>query len=275
MNTGIGTYQAAGFMSLSYVMGMVGRNGLTAAHLAARGLDAPRLAFEGDKGMLPSYSDEPATKIDTVLGTLGQDWRLFGQTYKTVPTETITHGPLECLFEILQKAAGRTVRRMRFGVEAIVVKIADERMQRFGTPNSELTAKFDLRFCAAAAWHNKRFTLAEMQAPAYTNPAILELRSKIELVADPSFKTFDGAALEVEFTDGSTERARVPDFRGTPGNPLADAELSEVFRTASLGHLEEKSAAAILEAAWSLREAPDIRRLMNLLTLPKALAGRA
>jgi len=57
MNTGIGTYQAAGFMSLSYVMGMVGRNGLTAAHLAARGLDAPRLAFEGDKGMLPSYSD--------------------------------------------------------------------------------------------------------------------------------------------------------------------------------------------------------------------------
>ncbi len=98
---------------------------------------------------------------------------------------------------------------MRFKVEPIVVDICDERMERFGTIDSELTARFDLCFCAAAAWHRGRFTLDEMREPAYTDPDILELRSRIELVRDESRESFDGCSLEIEFTDGSTESANV------------------------------------------------------------------
>ena len=39
---------------------------------------------------------------------------------------------------------------MRFAVTPIVAKIADERRERFGNPSSELTARFDMRYCAAA-----------------------------------------------------------------------------------------------------------------------------
>lgn len=266
MNTGFGVYQSAGYMALPYIMGLVARNGVIAYELAARGLDAPRTVFEGDKGMLSSYSDESPSKIETVLATLGKTWRIHGQSYKTVPTETITHAPIELVLQILKRARGRTVRRMQFGVEAIVVKIANERMERFGVPDSELTAKFDLRHCAAAAWERGRFTLAEMREPAYTDPKILDLRSRIDLVADPSFKTFDGAALTVEFTDGSSESARVSDFRGTPGNPLTDDELSDVFRVSAADVLPQGRADAILEAAWALGRAPNIHALMSLLT---------
>jgi 2-methylcitrate dehydratase PrpD len=270
MNCGVGTYQAAGFMSFSYVMGHAARSGLAAYQLAARGLDAPAAAFEGDKGMLSSYSNESADKIDPILDSLGREWRLKGQSYKTVPTETITHGPLECIFAVLPRVRGRIVRRMRFGVEAIVVKIADERRERFGTPTSELTAKFDLRFCAAAAWVRGRFTLAEMRADAFNDPEILELRGRIDLVADPSFATFNGAALQVEFTDGSTEHARIADFRGTPQNPLTDAELSRVFLESASAVLPAESCAAILQSAWALTEAPKLDSLVAQLVVPGA-----
>ena len=266
MNSGFGTYQSAGFMTLPYVMGMVARAGLTSARLAALGFDAPRLAFEGDKGMFSAYSDESREKFESVLGSLGETWRLFGNTYKTVPTETITHGPIECVMAILQRAKGRQVNHMRFGVEAIVVKIANERAERWGTPGSELEARFDLRFCAAAAWLRGCFTLAEMQEPAYTDTAILALRDKIELVPDATHKTFDGASLEVFFTDGTSESVVVPAFRGTPGNPMTDDELSHLFRVSCGDLLPPGRPDAILEAAWGLSRAPDVRGLVSLLS---------
>jgi 2-methylcitrate dehydratase PrpD len=267
MCTAFGTYESVGSMALSYITGATARSGFTAFQLAERGLDAPRTAFEGEKGMLSSYSNEPAEKIDAVLADLGTTWRIHGQTYKTVPTETITHGPIECVLALRGSANGRTIQRMRFGVEAIVVKIADERRERFGNPNSELTARFDTRFCAAAAWQRGRFTLDEMRASAYSDAAILDLRSRIDLLADPSFKTFNGAALEITYTDGSTDAIRVPAFLGTPENRMSDQQLADVFRLAAEGTLSDTRAAAVLEAVWSLEQATSLKPLMALLSI--------
>jgi len=263
MNTGMGFYQTAGSDGFSYIMGSVARNGLTAADLASRGMNAPRLAFEGDRGMFTSYSDEPAEKIDQVLAALGQDdsgrtWRLMGQTYKTVPTETITHGPIECVMALLARSQGRKPARLRFGVEAIVIKIADERAARFGAPSSELEAKFDLRHCAAAAWVRGRFTLAEMEEAAFTDPAIRNLHSRIDLFHDIRHKTFDGASLIVEYEDGSTDEINIPAFRGTPANPMTDDELAELFATYASPLLPAGRSEAIIQAVWSLDREPVI-----------------
>ena len=266
MCTAFGTYESVGSMTLSYITGATSRAGFTAFQLAARGLDAPRSAFEGEKGMLSSYSNESADKIATVLGTLGGTWRIHGQTYKTVPTETITHGPIECVLILRQRANGREVRRMRFGVEAIVVKIADERRERFGDPSSELTARFDTRFCAAAAWQRGRFTLDEMRADAYRDKAILDLRSRIDLVADPSFSTFNGSALEVSYTDGTTDSVRVPAFLGTPENRMSDIQLADAFRRAADGCFPGSRIQSVLDVVWALERAAGLQPLMSLMS---------
>lgn len=265
MNSGVGQYQSAGSMALPYIMGMAARNGLTAARLAAMGLDAPRLAFEGDKAMLSSYSDEPPEKIEAVLGTLGNEWRIHGQSYKTVPTETITHGPIECVMELLRRANGRQVKSMRFGVEAIVVKIAEERAARWGTPGNPLEAKFDLKHCAAASWVRGRFTQAEMEESAFRDPAICALRSRITLYHDPRHATFDGCSCQIEYEDGSTDAYDLPAFRGTPKNPVSDDELSHLFRIAAGDLMSDARKDAILEAAWGLGDAPDVRPLLATL----------
>ena len=267
MCTAFGTYESVGSDALATLMGLTSRAGLVACQLAACGIDAPPSAFEGDKGMLASYSDEPATKIEDVLATLGKRWRIHGQSYKTMPTETITHAPLDCLFALMARAAERTVKRMAFGVEPIVVKIADERRARFGALASELQARFDTRFCVAAAWQRRRFGLAEMRESAYMDPDILALRDRIDLIADPSFRTFDGASLTITYDDGSTDSTRVDDFLGSPGNRLSDAQLSTLFLRSADGLLAADRSERILDAAWGLPSAPRARDLIDLLTL--------
>lgn len=264
MCTAFGDYVSVGSDTLSYITGATARSGLTAYELAARGFDSPRTAFEGDKGMLLTHSDEKADKIAPILDALGHNWRIFGQTYKTVPTETITHAPVELALALLPKARGRQVKRMRLGVAEIVVKICHERMERFGVPNSDLTARFDTCFCTAAAWQRGKFTLAEMAEPAYTDPAILDLRTRIEFVADPARKTFEGAWLEIEFTDGTRERANTDAFLGTPGNPQSDRQLADVFRAVSAAVMPAARAEQVLSAVCALDTARDVRALMSL-----------
>lgn len=267
MCTAFGLYVSVGSMTLSYITGAAARSGLTAFQLAERGFDAPTTAFEGDKGMFVTHTDEDAEKIDGILDSLGSTWRIHGQSYKTVPTETITHPPIECTLDLRGRSNGREVARMRFGVQPIVKEIVDERWERFGTPSSELTARFDLLFCAAAAWVRGRFTLAEMQEPAYTDPAILALRDRAELVPDPARESFDGCSLTIEFTDGSTESTSVEAFLGSPGRRMTDEQLSDLFRSSAGDLLPPGHTDAILDATWGLDQAADIHRLISLATL--------
>lgn len=265
MCTAFGLYVSVGSDTLSYITGATARSGYTAFELAGRGMTAPVTAFEGEKGMLVTHTDERPEKIDPVLDSLGKgEWRIFGNSYKTVPTETITHAPIELVLAVLPKVKGREVKQIVFGVSPIVVSIVKERNERFGLPKSDLEARFDLRYCAAAAWERGKFTLAEMAEPAFTDPKILAVREKIELVSEDDRPTFNGASLEVTFTDGSKEKLSTEYFRGTPGNPMSDSELSDLFRVTAADHMPKQRIEDLLAAVWSLDKAPDIRGMMAL-----------
>lgn len=265
MCTPAGIYEAAGSHTLAYITGIAARSGLQAATLARRGFTAPPTAFEGDQGMFVTHCDEDKAKIDGVIGSLGQEWRIFGQTYKVVPTETITHGPVECALNILSRARGRTIDRMDFKVQEIVVKIADGRKERFGRPSSVGQATFDLRHCAAAAWLHGRFTTAETAEPCYTDPAVIALSDKIYLEADPARPTFEGCSLTVTFTDGSHEYHNVDNFLGTPGARVPDAKLTDLLEQYGAPMLPPGRARAIADAIWALDEAPSIDALVALI----------
>ena len=267
MCTAFGLYVSVGSNTLPYISGAAARSGLSAFELAERGFTAPPTAFEGDKGMFVTHSDEDAGKIDAVLATFGDDWRLFSQTYKVVPTETITHGPIECVLAVLQRAAGRTVDRLVFKVCPIVQSIADERRDRLGPPKSVSEATFDLRYCAAAAWQRGRFTTAETAADVYTAPDVLALRDRVDLVADPGRPTFDGCSLDVRYSDGSTDFHNVDHFLGTPGARVPDDMLAALLRQYATGVLPDGRADAIADAVWGLDAAPDLTGLVALLRM--------
>lgn len=267
MCTSFGLYESVGSNTLAYITGATARSGLSAFELAERGFTAPNSAFEGEKGMFVAHCDEDPQKIGKVLAAMANPWRLFGQTYKVVPTETITHGPVECVLALRPLAQGRSVDRMIFKVNDLVQKIADERRQRFGKPSSESEACFDLRHCAAAAWLRERFTTAETARECYTDPEVLALRNRVELVADPERATFEGCSLEVRYADGTRAFHNVDHFRGTPGARVPDQMLAELLAEYARGVLPEGRAAQIADAIWQLDAAPDLTGLVSLLRI--------
>jgi 2-methylcitrate dehydratase PrpD len=266
MCTPSGLYEAAGSHTLSYITGVSARSGVQAAALARRGFTAPPTAFEGEQGMFVTHSDEDRAKIDPLLNSLGQEWRLLGQTYKVVPTETITHGPVECVLAILPRANGRAVERMTFRVQEIVVKIADGRRERFGRPSSAGQATFDLRHCAAAAWLRGRFTTAETAEACYTDAEVIALSDRVHLEADPDRPTFEGCSLTVTFMDGTSEHHNVDAFLGTPGARVPDGLLADLLAQYGEGLLPDGRARQIADAIWNLDEAASIAPLVRLIS---------
>jgi 2-methylcitrate dehydratase PrpD len=265
MCTPAGIYEAAGSHTLAYITGIAARSGLQAAALASRGFTAPPTAFEGDQGMFAAHCDEDRTTIDAVIASLGQEWRILGQTYKVVPTETITHGPVECALAILPRANGREIATIDLRVEKIVTTIVAGRRERFGRPSSTPQATFDLCHCVAAAWLRGRFTTAETAAPAYTDPAIIALSDKVVLTADPDRATFEGCAMTVHFTDGTSESHNVDNFLGTPGARVPDDTLTALLAEYGEGRLAPGAATRIAQTVWQLDEAETVRPLIALL----------
>jgi 2-methylcitrate dehydratase PrpD len=185
--------------------------------------------------------------------------------YKRHPTETITQAPIDCVLAVRGRfpdGPPPRVERMRFLVEPIVARVSAERFARFGTPRTDLQARFDLRFCAASAWTRNRFTLAEMAEAAYTDPEILALRGRVDVDADEQW-TINGAHLEVTFEGGRVETVSVDPFRGAGPNPLTDDELSDVFRGAASWAIPAKRAERVLSELWALESAPSVKALVE------------
>ncbi len=267
MCTSFGLYVSVGSMTLPYITGATARSGLNAFQLAEKGFDGPATAFEGEKGMLVTHSDENEKKINKVLSSMGKNWKILGQTYKTVPTETITHGPVELILKILNRSKGKDVKKIDFYVCPIVKDICDERMERFGTPESELTARFDLCFCVAAAWIRGKFTLEEMKEKAFKDDKILNLRNKINLIPDEGRKTFEGCSIEIEYLDGSKDSDNVDYFLGSPQNQMTDNQLSDLFSQSCKDFIDENQINTILKGLWNLDEEKNIKNLINQLKL--------
>ena len=90
------------------------RLGLESALFAKVGLTAARTTLEGERGMVHAMSGEPAGSLEAAVATLGTSWRICELSYKAMPTETITQGPLEG--SASDAKASRIVRAQAFGV---------------------------------------------------------------------------------------------------------------------------------------------------------------
>ena len=262
MNTAGGLFEAIGSMGWPYSAANAARTGVMAARLAGSGLKTAPTTFEGEKGMFVAYSDEDPSKLPAVLDGLGDEWRMMRASYKRFQAETIDQAPLESVLTI----RGRTqeprgdVTLMRFSVEPVVAAVADERYRRFGSPQDDLQATFDLRYVMAAAWVLGRTGGDVYDEVHYRDPAILELRDRIEVVADPAI-TLDGAALEIEFSDGRREDVRIDAWQGSAANPMSDAQLSELFLKAAAGHIPRHRAEDVVDAVFAADTFSSVDRL--------------
>lgn len=87
---------------------------------------------------------------------------------------------------------------------------------------------------AAAAFAEGEFTVEQVREEKLTDPTILDIASKIELVADEEYdellaQHIDRAHMTVTTTDGKTYEAMADDRTGSSANPLTEDEILEKF----------------------------------------------
>ncbi len=269
----IGATQAGGLrenfgtMTKPFHAGRAAENGVVAAELAALGFTASPNGLEADRGFFRAAGggyDEAA-----IAGKLGQPWTFHfpGVSIKPHPSGSLTHPGMAVMMELIlaHDIKPQQVKRVAVGTNHNMPNALIHHQ-----PKNELQAKFSMEFCMAILLLDRKGGLEQFTDEVVNRPDVQAMIAKVDFGVHPEAEAagFDKMTtiIEIELTDGKVIRGRADFGKGSPANPMTDAELAEKFRQcASWGRLKKDAIEEVLRLAWKVEELKDVRDLTRLL----------
>ena len=242
--------------------GKAAMDGLLSAVMAQEGITSSTDIVEGPRGILAvmSTAPDPAKLLDG----LGVQWHLLANGYKAYPNGSLTHSAIDAVLQLRAQHgfAAADVKRVRATVNskaAIVTGKVD--------PRTGLYAKFSLTHAVAVALLTRRPLLEHFTDSAAVDPEIAAMRELVDVCSDAATGK-RAAEVTVELADGGLVTCRIDDNKGTPKNPLSDAELTEKFIDNVAPRLGADTADALAAACWAAEAADDFAQIVRLTRRP-------
>jgi 2-methylcitrate dehydratase PrpD len=136
-------------------------------------------------------------------------------------------------------------------------------------PQNGYAAKFSLPYLLAVILTRGRASLAEFEDDVVRDPEILTIASRVGYELDPTIdypRQFVGH-LRIRLKDGRVVEEWQDHPRGGPDSPMARGEIESKFRgNASLVMSDDRSS-HIIRTVLALDSEPNLRNLMQSLTL--------
>jgi len=253
-----GLAQVHGTMAKPLHPGKAALDGLLAALLAQRGFTCPENIIEGHEGFLAAFAGggdpERATR------GLGQSYQIMRVSFKPYAACHITHAGIDALRELRSRHAlqPRQVAQIRCQVPPLLLRIAAKPEPRTG-----LEGKFSMQHCLAVAMaqgqaQEGQFTDAQVQ-----DPLLVDLRHKVELIADPALKPTQ-AAVTVVTVEGQEYYWKTEAGKGNPQNPMTEEEFEAKFRGLAALALPKDKIERLLGLVRQLDQLEDLSALMQL-----------
>lgn len=112
--------------------------------------------------------------------------------------------------------------------------------------------------------------LAQFTDEVVNRPDVQAMIEKVDFGVHPEAEAagYDKMTtiIDVELADGRTLSGRADFGKGSPANPMTDAELEAKFHEcAAWGNLPRERAKRVAELVWRLEELSDVRMLTELL----------
>ena len=269
----IGATQAGGLrenfgtMTKPFHAGRAAENGVVAAEIAALGFTASPNGLEADRGFFRAAGGgfDPAA----IERKLGAPWTFHapGVSIKPHPSGSLTHPGMGAMLELIRKHDLRPdqVKRVAVGTHHNMPNALIHH-----SPRNELQAKFSMEFCMAILLLERKGGLEQFTDAVVNRPDVQAMIRKVEFGVHPEAEAagFDKMTtiIEVELGDGRKLSTRADFGKGSPANPMTDAELAEKFREcAAWGGLAKDRSEAVLELLWKLDELADVNELTALL----------
>jgi 2-methylcitrate dehydratase PrpD len=207
--------------------GFAARAAVLASFLARDGLTGIRRTLEGDAGLFALYERGEVAPAFLLEGWR-TSWRIPEYSFKPYPGCRCNH-----------TAIGLGIRLHREGVRAaevagIEIGLGNVNWRTVGQPydaslKSVVHAQFNVAYSFARALLDGKVDLATYDASAIVDPGPVALAAATRVLDDPGIDpgAIAPARVALRLKDGRTIEASSTTIRGSPEEPIGDAELEE------------------------------------------------
>jgi 2-methylcitrate dehydratase PrpD len=256
-----------GTMTKPFHAGRAAESGVVAAELAALGFTASPNGLEADRGFFRAAGG--GYSADMIDGKLGAPWTCAfpGVSIKPHPSGSLTHPGMAVMLDLIQRhdLNPARVKRVSVGTNHNMPNALIHHR-----PRTELQAKFSMEFCMAILLLEREAGLEQFTDEVVNRPDVQALVQKIDFGVHPDAEAagFDKMTtiIEVELDDGTVMKGSADFGKGSPANPMSDAELADKFRQcAAWGGLDRDQTKTVLDLAWRIETIEDIGQLTRHL----------
>jgi 2-methylcitrate dehydratase PrpD len=129
-----------------------------------------------------------------------------------------------------------------------------------------------MEFCMAILLLERKAGLAEFTDKVVNSPKVRQMIEKIEFGVHPEAEAAGyekmTTLIDIELAGGRRIGGRADFGKGSPSNPMSDAELAAKFHEcAAWGKLPKASADKVVDRVFSLEKLKSIRELTRLLAI--------
>ncbi len=254
--------------------GMAVRGGIASALMAKRGITGARNCLEGAAGMYHVYHGHSYSR-ERLLADLGTRFEGINVSIKPYPCCRGVHPSIDAALALVRR---RDIKPA--DVKSIVIYCGEATYGLLGVPlevkarpRNFVDAQFSLAWGVATAIARRRAVVDDFTPEAITSPDILAIAAKIDVQNDPALDRGDQgmepARVQITMNDGAVFSEQVDLPTGTPGRPLAFADIERKFNDC-LAHAGQPISAAkaeqLVETVARLEHVEDVRGLIGLST---------
>jgi len=258
-----------GSMTKAYHAGHAARCGVEAALLASKGFTAAAGVFEDSKlGFCEIFTGKGQYDLNLIVRDLGDPFaiQLPGLGLKPYPSCAATHSTLDGLFHLIAEHAikAEAVDSVECGIFYMYPQ-----MLIHSRPRTGLEGKFSLEFCVALALMQREvrlngFTDAMVKKTPIT-ALIRQVKTYVAKELGGRGTQYPGAIVKVNLKNGKSHTYRVKNRKGSPANPLTEAEVLKKFLDCA-GRIYKKSRCEeIAETILNLEQCNDMAAVVDLL----------
>lgn len=239
--------------------GMPARNGVTAAVLVESGFTGVWDPFSGEDNFFQAFAARPRPELLTQ--GLGSRYEIMFTTIKKFPVGAPIQAALEALLLLMQKN-GLTSK----DVQTIVARLPGPGAR---VVNNRAMSDINLQHILAVTLLDGNLTFQTAHSyERMKDPAVLEVKERIELVEEPDFSAAKGtrqAMVEVLTKDGARLREHVVSVRGTAENPMTTEEVEKKAKELLTPVLGADHSQRLIGKIRNLEQVTNVRELRPLL----------
>ncbi len=259
-----------GTMTKPLHFGGAAEHGVTAAMLAQRGLEANASALDGAYGFLSVFSG--GVFYEKLSEGFGHPLTILdpGVSVKPYPSGILSHQSMDAMLALVRNndIEPEDVASIMFRAGSNILKPLS-----YSFASDHLEAKFCMPALLAMIVLKRRAGQEEFTDEFVSSPQMKDMQRRIETSIDEGIEAmgFDRirSRIQVRTRNGGRFDAWADErYRGSPENPMTDAEIEEKFRICTAGTLEREQQDAILSMIWTLDtagewSAPALAKMMG------------